>query len=319
VVRLIEGGYLAVILDGLDEMPEALRQKALRALNKQATFRLVVFSRSEELVAAVSGGHLLRGAAALELLPIDSRQAAEYLASSLIDPLPARSQLLIDDLRKHPDGALAQALDTPLTLTLVRDTYDNGQEIDKSVNTSEEAIENYLLDQVLTTAYAHHPGQSVPPYTGDQARRWLGRLARRMNDDKVRDLRWWQIQRWAPAWPRAFTTVGVMSIVSALLVASWVGFAAYMDLLTAFGIESLTAVTVLFGKTLGYAFMFGLGFLLMSPSDRGSPFQQGRPRWSRTDILIIFIAALGVGIGLGLEKGLMQEPKRGLAIGLVVT
>lgn len=120
--RLIDGGYIAVILDGLDEMAEALRLVALRALDKQATFRLVVLTRSQEMVAAVSGGHL-RAAAALELCSVQARQAAEYLASTQTDPAPASWQRLLKHLRDHPDGALAQALETPLMVSLVRDTY----------------------------------------------------------------------------------------------------------------------------------------------------------------------------------------------------
>jgi hypothetical protein len=41
-MELIEGGHLAVILDGLAEIPQALRPEALRALDQQATFRLVL-------------------------------------------------------------------------------------------------------------------------------------------------------------------------------------------------------------------------------------------------------------------------------------
>jgi hypothetical protein len=84
---LIDGRYIAVITDGLDEMPEKLRPVALRALDEQATFRLVVLTRSHEMVATVGDGHL-RGAAALELCPVEAEQAAEYLASAQIDPLP---------------------------------------------------------------------------------------------------------------------------------------------------------------------------------------------------------------------------------------
>ncbi|MGH3707100.1 MAG: hypothetical protein ACRDRQ_03140 [Pseudonocardiaceae bacterium] len=51
--RLITGGYIAVILDGLDEMAQALRSVALQALDEQATFRLVMLTRSREMVAAV--------------------------------------------------------------------------------------------------------------------------------------------------------------------------------------------------------------------------------------------------------------------------
>lgn len=53
--RLLAAGKLAVILDGLDEIPEALRPVALRALSQQAAFRLVVLTRSAEMAAAASG------------------------------------------------------------------------------------------------------------------------------------------------------------------------------------------------------------------------------------------------------------------------
>jgi hypothetical protein len=139
-----------------------------------------VLTRTTELVAAIRNGHL-RGAAALEFLPIGPLQAAEYLASGLIDPLPARWQHVVTHLREHPEGVLAQALDTPLMLTLVRDTYGPGDAVDELIDGSRfptrEAVENHLLDRVLTAAYTLHPGRPIPLYTVDQARRWLGQLA----------------------------------------------------------------------------------------------------------------------------------------------
>ncbi len=307
-VHLIKGGHLAVILDGLDEMPEALRPVALRALDEQATFRLVVLTRSAELVTAVRGGHL-RGAAALELLPIGPGQAAEYLASCQIDPLPAPWQHLINHLREHPSGVLAQALNTPLTLTLVRDTYSPEEGVDELIDGSRfatrEVVEDHLLDRVLTAAYTQQPGRPVPPYTVGQARRWLGQLAYRMKKDRTRDLTWWRIPRWVPAWPRAFATVVVLSLVSAFLVGPLAGLVAHMNLLSAFRVGPLTVFWAVFGKTLGFAFMFGLGLLLMSPPGGGSPQQRDRLRWSRTDILTILPLALVVGVGVGLERGLV--------------
>ncbi|MGH3832298.1 MAG: hypothetical protein ACRDRS_17950 [Pseudonocardiaceae bacterium] len=205
-VRLIEGGYVAVILDGLDELPEALRSVALRALDTQATFRLVVLTRSEEMVAAVGDGHL-RAAAAIELLPVGPEQAADYLASCQVQPLPQAWQDLVTHLRRDAGSPVAQALDNPLMLTLARDVYGPGGQVNELTDSgrfpSREAVEDHLLDQVLPAAYAHEPGQPVPPYTADQAQRWLGYLARCMNQDgRTRDLAWWQIPRWVPAWPR---------------------------------------------------------------------------------------------------------------------
>ncbi|MGH3855775.1 MAG: hypothetical protein ACRDR6_20265 [Pseudonocardiaceae bacterium] len=320
VVRLIKDGRLAVILDGLDEMPEALRPVALRALDEQVTFRLVVLTRSDELVAAVSGGHL-RSSAALELLPVGPGPAAEYLASSQIDPLPTRWRHVINHLREQPEGVLAHALTTPLMLTLVRDTYGPGDEVDELIDAgrfgSEKVIEDHLLDRVLTVAYARHPGQPAPTYTVDQSRRWLGQLARRMNAEETRDLAWWRIPGWVSAWPRVLATVAIMSLVCAFLVASLSGLIAHLHLFSAFGVGPRTALTTVFARTLAYAFMVGLGLLLMSAPGAESPAQRGRPRWTRTDVLLIFLLGFGFGLMYGLLYGLLQGLKYGLATGLV--
>ena len=284
-MRLTADGRLAVILDGLDEMPEVLRPVALRALNAQVTFRLVVLTRTKEFEVAVRDGYLLQGAAALELLPIGPSQAGESLTRYLIDPPPSPWQHFIDHLREHPEGVLAQALTTPLTLTLVRDTYGPDEGVDELTDGSrfptKEAIEDHLLDRVLTAAYARHPGQPAVPYAVDQARGWLVQLAHRMKEEGTRDLAWWRIPRWVPAWPRAFATVAVMVIVSAFLVGSLAVLAVQIPLLSAFRVNFLTEFVRVFGLTLGCASMFGPGLLLLSPpSGRALP-QRERLQWRK--------------------------------------
>jgi hypothetical protein len=166
--RLLSDGYIAVIFDGLDEMAEGLRPVALRALDEQAIFRLIVLTRSQEMVAAVAKGHLW-GAAALELCSVQAEQAAEYLAGAQVDPPPAAWQRLIAHLRDHPHGVLARALQTPLMVTLVLATYHSGDPVDELTDrerfANREAIENYLLDQVLPAAYIHRPGHPAPAYS----------------------------------------------------------------------------------------------------------------------------------------------------------
>ena len=85
---LLAAGKLAVILDGLDEIPGALRPVVLRALNEQETFRLVILSRSVEMADAV-GECTLDGAAAVELQKVDSLSAASYLTGSSVTLRPA--------------------------------------------------------------------------------------------------------------------------------------------------------------------------------------------------------------------------------------
>ncbi len=322
-MRLITGGHLAVILDGFDEIPEALRPVALRALDEQATFRLVVLARSEELVAAVrDADHHLRSAAALGLQPIGPKQVADYLTGYHTDPLPLHWQYLIDHLREHPDGVLAQALKTPLTLTLVRDTYGPEDPVDELIDPSRfatrKAIEDHLLDRVLTAAYAQHPGQPNSLYTVDQARRWLGQLARRMNKQQTHDLTWWQIPRWVPAWPRAFATVAVMSAVFACLVGSLTVLADHRSLLSAFQVGYLATLVTRSGDVLGLAFMFGPGLLLLSSLGGGSPQQRGQLRWSKAEIVTILLLGFGVGFGLGLVRVHNSHPKIALEIGLEI-
>jgi hypothetical protein len=325
-MRLIMGGYIAVILDGLDDMLEALRPMALYALGEQTNFRLVVLTRSEALVTAVSDAHL-PGAAALELLPIEPAQAAEYLTRCQRDPLSPAWKYLINHLREGSDGALERALNTPLMLTLLRDTYDLEGQFDELVSAESHLkskdIEDDLCERVLTAAYARRPHKPDPPYSDDQARRWLGQLAHRMKKED-RDLAWWAIPRWVPAWPRAFATVVIISLASASIIGLLTAFATRANFFSAFQLIPETTIVTIFAKTLGYAFMFGTGLLFIFPST-GEPPQRNRLQWNRADILTILILGLGVGVGIGLERGfgfgsaleLGSKLRQGCAVGLV--
>ncbi len=314
--RLINGNYLAVILDGLDEIPKKLRPAVLRALDEQVTFRLVVLTRSDELVTAVSGDRLvsgdhLVGAAALELCPVDPRQAAEYLASCQIDsPSPAWRRV-VEHLREYPGRILAQALDTPLMVTLVRDTYRHDDPVDELIGSSRfasrESIEDHLLDRILPIAYAQYPGRSAPPCTVDEARKGLRFLARRMHDEGTRDLAWWQISRWVPAWPRALAT--------ALLVGLWG--------ILVFGLPGVLGRGLkdglLYGLAAGltFALVFGLASVICNRYSR----QPGWLPWIRPDIrpLLLFglMGGLVFGFANGLAVGLAYGSTAGLAVGFL--
>ncbi|MGH3903228.1 MAG: hypothetical protein ACRDTE_03395 [Pseudonocardiaceae bacterium] len=304
--RLISGGYIAVILDGLDEMPKALHTVALRALDEQATFRLVVLTRSDEMEAAVGEGHL-RGAAALELCSVQAEQAAEYLASAHIHPAPPPWQRLVEHLRAHPDGALGQALQTPLMVTLVRDTYRPGDPVDELTCgrrfASREDIENHLLDRVLPAAYAPSPGRPTPLYTLVQAQRWLGYLARRMNEDRIRDLAWWEIPRWTPAWPRILATVLVLDFVVVLVLKFVTGFVG--------GLEGAL------GAGLGFALTIGFMVELVGASYVRPPRYLGRLWWSETNNRANLVVGLVLGLIFGLVGGIVGGLVNLLTGGLV--
>jgi transcriptional regulator with XRE-family HTH domain len=303
-VRLVRAGRLAVILDGLDEMRGDLRSVALRALDEQAAFRLVVVSRSQELVAAASGAHL-SGAAAVELQPVDAEEAVAYLERCTPQPLSGAWQRLLDVIRNDRASPVARALNTPLALSLVRDTYGPGDAVDEMLDGDRfgcpEQVTDHLLDRVLPAAYAPRPGRPPPRYTLAQARRWFGFIAWRMSQEAAGgDLAWWLVPRWRPAWPRSIVTVGAVALAGALAGAVVGGRAGAV----AVGgpVALVAALALLRGS--------------------GPPRQAGWPRWgrmlSRANLTLGFAVGLAGGLAFGVAAGLAAGLAFGLAVGLLV-
>ena len=207
---MLEEGRIAVILDGLDEIPENLRPAVLLALSQQATFRLVLLTRSAEMADAAAQA-LLQGAAAVELQDIDPVTAADDPTRTQLDPPPHDWRELTSQLRQDPRGPLARALNSPLMLTLVRDTYRAGDDVGELLGlqdaaghpASSEDIADHLLDRVLPAAYTQQPAEPPPRYDLPTAERALRCIAARMNNDGIRDLQWWHVPAWGPTPPLA--------------------------------------------------------------------------------------------------------------------
>ena len=315
---LLAEGKVAVILDGLDEIPRELRPAALRALSQQATFRVIILARSDEMAEAASHG-LLEGAAAVELQGIDPVTAAEYLTRIQLDPAPSGWRELTGRLRRTPDSSIAQALSSPLTLTLVRDTYRGGDDIrelldfcdDIDRHVSREDIVGHLLDRVLPAAYAQRPGQ--PPLRHDlqTAQQALRCLAARMNQDGTRDLQWWRIHEWAPAAPRIIATGLAFGLLT--------GLAAGLAYGLTYGLTAGLAAGLIGGLTGGLAVVLPLRF-------RGLPSMMASARWRQvfrpptlTHMLAVGLTVgLMVGLAFGLAVGLSFGLTAGLAAGLAV-
>jgi hypothetical protein len=225
---LLAAGRIAVILDGLDEIGSDLRPVALQALSQQATFRLVLLSRTSEMAAAASSQGVLHGAAAVELNPVGPAEAASYLERVQLDPPPAGWHELIRRLRADPGSPLSLTLDNPLALTLVRDTYQTENSVRELLefcgpldgmpaDWAVEAIIGHLLDRFLAAVYTRRPGQPPLPYDLATAQRTLARIAARMNQDGTRNLNWWQIPAWAPRKPRVIASAIAGALTGGLL------------------------------------------------------------------------------------------------------
>ena len=334
-LALIDGGKLAVILDGLDEIPEELRPVALRSLSQQAAFRVVILTRSAEMAAAARQ-NLLAGALAIELLPVDPQTAADYLTRVQLDPPPSGWRELIQYLRHARGSPLDQALSSPLTLTLVRDTYRSGDDIRELLDLcagsghalAPEDIEDHLLDRVLPAAYEPVLGGRPPRYQLEVAQRALGYLATQMNSRGTRDLAWWRIPAWVPRNPRVLVTALSVGSITGLLTGLAIGIVA--------GRKGAIAGTIAgHGTGLVIALIVGIGTgLVAGPGSevvargRGrrasvSPAQIASPQWRHlaarralgTGLVAGLAVGLGFGAGFGAEFGASAFPWQGSVSG----
>ena len=323
---LIAAGKIALILDGLDEIAPPLRPAALQALGQQASFRVVVLSRTTEMASASQRG-LLHGAAAIELRPIDPAEAAAYLERVQLDPPPEGWRDLTERIRSNPASPLSSALDSPLTLTLVRDTYQAGDDARELLNFCDttlhdtpgdqatEKITGHLLDRVLPAAYARCPGQPPPRYDLQIARNALSRIAVRMNQEGTRDLQWWRIPRWAPCRQRLIAAGLAAGLVAGLAFGLVAGLAfglsggLVLGLVAglAFGLSGGLVYGVVFGLVVGFPSLGGLG-----PPRRIGKLRLQQARYREALVFALMCAPEG-----GLLGGLAGHLVLGLAIGLL--
>ena len=300
---LVDAGAVSLLIDGVDEMPQEARTAVLRQIGQQTGHRIVLSSRTEELAGAVAGGHL-DGAAALELAPVTARQAARYLQSRTVHPAPAAWHTLIRHLRDHDTSAAAQALDSPLMLSLLLDTYLPFDPVDELTDLrrfpDRRQIEDHLLGRVLPTAYTPRPGHLAPPCTPQQAQQWLSYLATQMNHTGTRDLAWWRIPTWLPSLQLRLSLGLVLGLVDGLAGGLAIGLAIGLE----FGIGTGLMAGLVFGITVGL-----VAGLLVS-------LTAGRAIGLAVALSVGLEFGLMVGLAAGLEFGLELGRAVGLAVGL---
>jgi hypothetical protein len=306
-IDLLAAGRVAGFLDGLDEIPESVRPAVLEAL-ADAPFRLVLLTRTAEAVAAARH-RPLAGAVALELQPVTPTDAATYLLQPLVHPPSAPWETISDHLAEVADlrrrtSPLAQALTTPLLLSLLRDVYGPADPVDELLNISRfptaADIENHLLDHAITAAYTSRPGHPQPRYTVATAHRTLRYLATQLTEHSTRDLAWWHIPTWTPHRARM-----IMAAVATLLANMLI-----------FGL----ALGLVFGPILGLS--AGLMFGLMSYFGLSAGHWRGVPIMPRRITRLTYrstmqMQSLVFGIVSGLSGGLLAMLTVRLVPGLV--
>lgn len=302
---LVNDEAVSVLLDGVDEMPEKARASVLRQIGRQARHRVVLSCRTDELQRAAASGHL-PGAAALELAAITPQKAADYLEARAVHPVPDRWRKLIQHLRENEASPAAQALDTPLMLSLLLATYGRDDPVneltDKEKFPGRQEIEKHLLSRVLTAAYTRRPGEPVPPCTPEKSGQWLGYLAAQMNQRKTPDLAWWSIPQWLP--PRHLkVAIGIAGgLINALVGGLAFGIAIGVVFGSAAGLAAGLAVGVASGVVFGLAAGLGAGLSV----------------GLRSGVAIGLSSGVEVGLAAGIIGGLRFGVNFGLAAGITI-
>ncbi|WP_433274275.1 BTAD domain-containing putative transcriptional regulator [Pseudonocardia xinjiangensis] len=317
--RLVLEGRVVPVLDGLDETPPALHAAAIDALDRAVAGGrpVVVTCRSTDYELAVNqAGSMLARAAVVEIEPVGVDDAIAFLTARRRLG-ETRWQPVVDHLRRHPAGVLAQALGTPLMVDLARTAYahpasDPADLCDTTRFPDRGTVERHLLDAYLPAVYRQAPappGQDDRPasarsYDPVRAERWLTFLARHAHRLPAGDLAWWQLDK---AVPRPVSSL-YLSLPAAVL----------------FAVAGWLAGGPVIGLIYGLAFA-GAGCLAHAVGRRPGPQRvefriRGTTRrfLSRFAIGVVMAVSLGLGWSLSVGFVLLLAVVFGLAVGVHV-
>ncbi|WP_409467303.1 NACHT domain-containing protein [Streptomyces sp. HC307] len=208
---LLDRQLILPVLDGLDELPQEVRARAVRAINSFLLpgQPLVLSSRFDEYRNALTSSEgitvKLDGAAGIRLLPLGTRQAVAYLQDRPGTAAAARWNAVA--ARLSTNAPAAQALSTPLGLFLARAVYNPlpGESPARLAHPRElfeetrfptrKDVEAHLLAAFIPAAY-----RPDPRWDPDKAQHTLEFLAHHLQYTLggTRDLEWWKLDRALP-------------------------------------------------------------------------------------------------------------------------
>ncbi|MBK0865469.1 NACHT domain-containing protein [Saccharopolyspora sp. HNM0986] len=325
---LIEGGFVLPVLDGFDEVPERHHSGAIKRIGT-LDLPLIVTSRPNAYAVAARGIKAVSGAAAITLEPLTLDEARDYLCHTTSkDRAPAWDEVF-ERLAAEPDESvsqdLASVLTTPLMVVLARTVYNDETgrtPLDLLASQrfpTKTVVEDHLLDEYLTTVYAHPDtgvGRSrTPNWDPARVRHWLGYLATHLQRRDTHDLTWWHLHTTLHRRTRV--------LITAAIVALTVGFTTGLAKGLVDGFAQGLTYGLMDGLTLGLAVGFVVGLVNEVRFSRGRTRKPERLRLSMRrrggqsrdgwmTYLKISTFEFTVGLTVGLTYGLAERITNGL-------
>jgi NACHT domain len=209
---LLASGLVLPLLDGLDEIPEEVRGSAISRINDalRPGEPVVVTCRSQQFRNAIRPENgmevTLRGAAAIQLLPLDADVVRGYLCDDVAGPVAKARWDAVLALLGTPAPA-GQALETPLMVSLARTIYNprpgelagalrDPAELCNPALADRTAVESLLFDAFIPAAYRDN---ITGRCKAQDHEKWLVFLARHLERTIVGpDLAWWELRLAVP-------------------------------------------------------------------------------------------------------------------------
>jgi hypothetical protein len=214
-LKLVLDARVMPVLDGLDEMPLALRVRALRAIDECHGERPIVATcrtaEYEEIV--LESDQILSGSAVIEMQPVLPEDAVAFLAAGVPIDSPRWSPLFTH-LLESCGTPVTIALSNPFAVSLVRYIYADretttprarpapGELLNPRSFPTANAVETHLVDAFVRSAYSPRswPGldrgtREFRTHSLDSVRRWLSFIAAHLNRLNTTDLAVWDLGR----------------------------------------------------------------------------------------------------------------------------
>ncbi|MFF0572667.1 NACHT domain-containing protein [Streptosporangium saharense] len=198
--RLLHDNLILPILDGLDELAEPTRPRAITDVNGWLgrDRQIVLTSRPNEYRAAVLAGDAVTRGAAVVLQPLGRERVERYLRETTARLRVRHWDPVFAEMRDNPEGPVASALRTPLMVALARAIYgdqpgDAAALLQPRLATA-ELVEEHLLGELIRAVYPDKRRDFQ-----DDIQVWLTFLARNLSGRDQPDIAWWHLEVAAPA------------------------------------------------------------------------------------------------------------------------